>query len=55
VKKPEDLAGKRIGIPEWAQTASVYCGGFMQHQYGIAHLDPLDSGWRSISRAGWRR
>ena len=35
VKKPEDLAGKRIGIPEWAQTASVYSRGFMQHQYGI--------------------
>jgi 4,5-dihydroxyphthalate decarboxylase len=35
VKKPEDLAGRRIGIPEWAQTASVYSRGFMQHQYGI--------------------
>ncbi|HEY5965158.1 MAG TPA: 4,5-dihydroxyphthalate decarboxylase [Xanthobacteraceae bacterium] len=35
VKKPEDLAGKRIGIPEWAQTASVYSRGFIQHQYGI--------------------
>ncbi len=35
VKKPQDLAGKRIGIPEWAQTASVYSRGFIQHQYGI--------------------
>jgi 4,5-dihydroxyphthalate decarboxylase len=35
VKRPEDLAGKRIGIPEWAQTASVYSRGFIQHQYGI--------------------
>jgi 4,5-dihydroxyphthalate decarboxylase len=35
VKGPEDLAGKRIGIPEWAQTASVYSRGFIQHQYGI--------------------
>jgi 4,5-dihydroxyphthalate decarboxylase len=35
VKKPADLAGKRIGIPEWAQTASVYSRGFIQHQYGI--------------------
>ena len=24
ITKPEDLAGKRIGIPEWAQTASIY-------------------------------
>jgi 4,5-dihydroxyphthalate decarboxylase len=35
VKTPQDLAGKRIGIPEWAQTAAVYSRGFMQHQYGI--------------------
>ena len=35
VKMPQDLAGKRIGIPEWAQTASVYSRGFIQHQYGI--------------------
>ncbi|MBX9847399.1 MAG: 4,5-dihydroxyphthalate decarboxylase [Xanthobacteraceae bacterium] len=35
VKTPQGLAGKRIGIPEWAQTASVYSRGFIQHQYGI--------------------
>ena len=35
VKTPADLKGKRIGIPEWAQTASVYSRGFIQHQYGI--------------------
>jgi 4,5-dihydroxyphthalate decarboxylase len=35
VKTPQDLAGKRIGIPEWAQTAAVYSRGFMQHQFGI--------------------
>jgi 4,5-dihydroxyphthalate decarboxylase len=35
VQRPEDLAGKRIGLPEWAQTAAVYSRGFIQHQYGI--------------------
>jgi 4,5-dihydroxyphthalate decarboxylase len=35
VKAPADLAGKRIGIPEWAQTASVYSRGLLAHQYGI--------------------
>jgi 4,5-dihydroxyphthalate decarboxylase len=35
VKTPQDLAGKRIGIPEWAQTASVYSRGMLAHQYGI--------------------
>jgi 4,5-dihydroxyphthalate decarboxylase len=35
VKEPADLAGRRVGIPEWAQTASVYSRGLMAHQYGI--------------------
>jgi 4,5-dihydroxyphthalate decarboxylase len=35
VKTPADLKGKRIGIPEWAQTASVYSRGLLAHQYGI--------------------
>lgn len=35
VKAPADLAGKRIGIPEWAQTAAVYSRGLLAHQYGV--------------------
>ena len=35
VKSVSDLAGKRIGIPEWAQTAAVYSRGLLQHEYGI--------------------
>ncbi len=35
IKKPQDLAGKKIGIPEWAQTASVYTRGYLMHQIGI--------------------
>ncbi|GGF11399.1 4,5-dihydroxyphthalate decarboxylase [Aliidongia dinghuensis] len=35
VQSPTDLAGKRIGIPEWAQTAAVYSRGFLKHQYGV--------------------
>ncbi len=35
VKKPKDLAGKRVGIPEWAQTASVYTRGYLVHEIGI--------------------
>jgi 4,5-dihydroxyphthalate decarboxylase len=35
VKTPADLKGKAVGIPEWAQTASVYSRGLLQHQYGV--------------------
>jgi len=35
VRGPSDLPGKRVGIPEWAQTASVYSRGLLRHQYGI--------------------
>ena len=35
VRSPQDLAGKRIGLPEWAQTAAVFSRGLLAHQYGI--------------------
>ncbi len=46
VSKPEDLAGKRIGVPEWAQTAGVYTKGWLMHQIGIplADIDWYQSG-----------
>jgi 4,5-dihydroxyphthalate decarboxylase len=39
VRSPEDLAGKRVGIPEWAQTAGIYARAFLQHQCGIRLAD----------------
>jgi 4,5-dihydroxyphthalate decarboxylase len=35
VTRPEDLADKRIGVPEWAQTAAVYSRGLLAHEYGV--------------------
>jgi 4,5-dihydroxyphthalate decarboxylase len=35
ITKPEDLAGKRIGVPEWAQTAAIYSRGMLAHDYGV--------------------
>lgn len=32
---PKDLRGKRIGIPEWAQTAAIYSRGWIAHSLGI--------------------
>ena len=31
-----DLAGRRVGIPEWAQTAVIYMRGVLQHDAGVA-------------------
>ena len=35
VKAPADLAGRKVGIPEWAQTAAVYSRGLLAHQFGV--------------------
>jgi 4,5-dihydroxyphthalate decarboxylase len=36
---PEQLKGKRIGVPEWAQTASIYSRGYLTHTVGIGLTD----------------
>lgn len=35
IQHPEDLIGKRVGVPEYQQTASVWIRGFLQHDYGV--------------------
>lgn len=35
IRHPEQLAGKRVGIPEWAQTAAVYSRGMLVHEFGV--------------------
>ncbi|MSQ50408.1 MAG: 4,5-dihydroxyphthalate decarboxylase [Betaproteobacteria bacterium] len=39
IKRAEQLNGKRIGVPEWAQTAGIYCRGILTHTAGV----PLNS------------
>jgi 4,5-dihydroxyphthalate decarboxylase len=36
VKTPKDLEGKRVGVPEYRQTAAVWIRGILQHEYGVA-------------------
>ena len=39
IKKPEDLAGRRIGVPEYQQTAALWSRGVLQHEFGVAPKD----------------
>jgi len=52
IKTPKDLAGKRVGIPEWAQTAGIYARGLLQHEYGVdlASIDWRQAGVREPGR-----
>ncbi|MBI2882208.1 MAG: ABC transporter substrate-binding protein [Candidatus Tectomicrobia bacterium] len=36
VGRPEDLRGRRIGVPEYAMTACVVMRGILHHEYGVA-------------------
>ncbi|MCH8974862.1 MAG: hypothetical protein IH869_07280, partial [Chloroflexi bacterium] len=35
VEKPNDLSGKRIGVGEYQQTASLWMRGVLQHDFGV--------------------
>jgi 4,5-dihydroxyphthalate decarboxylase len=35
IKDPQGLIGKRVGIPQWSQTAGIYVRGLLQDVYGV--------------------
>ncbi|HEY7063734.1 MAG TPA: PhnD/SsuA/transferrin family substrate-binding protein [Chloroflexota bacterium] len=42
IERPEDLKGKRVGVPEYQQTAALWTRGALQHEFGVR---PEDLHW----------
>ncbi|HEX9879219.1 MAG TPA: hypothetical protein VGB25_03375 [Candidatus Binatia bacterium] len=36
IKQPEDIVGKRIGVGEYQQTASLWVRGILEHDFGVS-------------------
>jgi 4,5-dihydroxyphthalate decarboxylase len=39
IDSPADLKGKRVGVPEYQQTAALWTRGVLQHEFGVAPRD----------------
>jgi 4,5-dihydroxyphthalate decarboxylase len=39
IETPADLKGKRVGVPEYQQTAALWARGVLQHEFGVAPKD----------------
>jgi 4,5-dihydroxyphthalate decarboxylase len=39
IESPADLKGKRVGLPEYQQTAAVWIRGFLQSEFGVTPHD----------------
>ena len=42
IEKPAELKGKRVGVPEYQQTAAIWGRGVLQHEFGV---QPRDIEW----------
>ncbi len=42
IQTPADLKGKRVSVPEYQQTAAIWCRGVLQHEFGVR---PQDMKW----------
>ena len=52
IRTPQDLEGRRVGIPEWSQTAGIYVRGMLAHEYGVdlAKIEWIQAGVREPGR-----
>jgi 4,5-dihydroxyphthalate decarboxylase len=39
INSPSDLKGKRVGVPEYQQTAALWSRGIFQHEFGVRPQD----------------
>lgn len=44
IKRPEDLRGRTVGVPEYQMTAALWARGILADEYGVAAEDVL---WRN--------
>jgi 4,5-dihydroxyphthalate decarboxylase len=39
IERPADLKGKRVGVPEYQQTAALWARGALEHEFGVRARD----------------
>jgi 4,5-dihydroxyphthalate decarboxylase len=52
IKRPEDLKGRRIGVPQYHMTAALWIRGYLHHDYGVRTED-VEWVQGGLDRAGY--
>ena len=39
IDRPEDMRGKRVGVPEFQQTAALWSRGILKHEFGVEQTE----------------
>jgi 4,5-dihydroxyphthalate decarboxylase len=51
IREPADLKGKRVGVPEYQQTAALWSRAALQHEFGVAPQDVVWYMERPVERS----